>query len=189
MLLDEPGDRWPDAVAIIADAVDVILLHPPTRPTGEQLRRLTSRVRTSARQRGVALIVTGSWSGAHLTLHTRDPRWTGLGNGTGHLTGRRITVSSDGRAAHGRHREVDCGSRQPTAPWPTTTPRAKTSSAPSRNVRGCGSPDPKSGSSSSAGVAGLVGVQLTGTAPSRAVTACAGRRVRSASGVLGGPPG
>jgi len=29
MLLDEPGDRWPDAVAILADAVELILLHPP----------------------------------------------------------------------------------------------------------------------------------------------------------------
>jgi hypothetical protein len=107
LLLDEPGDRWPDAVAILADAVDVILLHPPARPTGEQLRRLTSRVRTTARQRGVALIVTGPWSSAHLTLHTHDPHWTGLGNGTGHLTARRVTVSSDGRAVHGRQREVD----------------------------------------------------------------------------------
>ncbi len=41
---------------------------PAASPTGEQLRRLTSRVRTSARQRDVALIFTGSWSGAHLTL-------------------------------------------------------------------------------------------------------------------------
>jgi hypothetical protein len=30
MLLDEPGDRWSDAIAILADAVHVTLLHLPT---------------------------------------------------------------------------------------------------------------------------------------------------------------
>lgn len=107
LLLDEPGERWADAVAILADAVDLILLHPPHRPTGEQLRRITNRIRETARQRGTVLLVTGAWEGAHLNLHLRNPRWFGLGDGTGNLTGRRVTVASDGRAAHGRHREVD----------------------------------------------------------------------------------
>ena len=107
LLLDEPGDRWADAVAILADAVDLILLHPPHRPTGEQLRRISNRIRETARQRGTVLLVTGVWEGAHLNLHQRNPRWFGLGDGTGNLTGRRVTIASDGRAAHGLHREVD----------------------------------------------------------------------------------
>lgn len=107
LLLDEPGERWADAVAILADAVDLILLHPPHRPTGEQLRRISNRIRETVRQRGTVLLVTGAWEGAHLNLHLRNPRWFGLGEGTGNLTGRRVTVTCDGRATHGRHREVD----------------------------------------------------------------------------------
>jgi hypothetical protein len=107
LLLDQPGDRWADAVAVLADAVDLILLHPPRRPTEEQLRRISSRIRETARQRGTALLVTGFWESAHLNLHQRDPHWVGLGDGTGHLAGRRVTVASDGRAAHGRRREVE----------------------------------------------------------------------------------
>jgi hypothetical protein len=28
LLLDEPGDRWPEAVALLANAVDIVLLRP-----------------------------------------------------------------------------------------------------------------------------------------------------------------
>lgn len=107
LMLDEPGDRWPDAVAVLAGAVDLVLLHAPGRPDAAQLRRLANRVRPTDRQPGCALVVTSVWEGAHLTITTRDPHWEGLGDGTGNLTGRRVTISATGRATYGRQREIE----------------------------------------------------------------------------------
>lgn len=107
LMLDEPGDRWPEAVHVLAGAVDLVLLHAPRRPNASQVRRLANRVRPTDRQRGCALIVTSPWDGAHLILSTRAPQWEGLGDGTGNLTRRRVTISASGRATQGRQREVD----------------------------------------------------------------------------------
>jgi hypothetical protein len=107
LLLDDPGDRWLDAAAVLAGAVDLVLLHAPRRPNATQLRRLSHRVRPGDRQRGCVLVVTGPWETAHLTLTTRNPRWEGLGDGTGNLTRRRVTVSATGRATRGHQRDVD----------------------------------------------------------------------------------
>ena len=104
LLLDEPGERWAEAVAVLAGAVNLILVRPPGRPTAEQLRRVTARLRRTARQRGAALVVAGAWHGAHVTLRTTQSVWTGLGTGQGHLTGRRVTVVAEGRGAQGRPR-------------------------------------------------------------------------------------
>jgi hypothetical protein len=107
VLLVEAGDRWLDALDVLAPAVDVVLLASPGRTTAEQQRRVAARVRPTARQRGSVLLVAGAWGGAQLTLRTDRPRWSGLGDGFGNLTGRRVTVTADGRGANGRSREVD----------------------------------------------------------------------------------
>lgn len=107
LLLDEPGDRWPEAVALLAKAVDIVLLRLPHRPTGQQVRVLTSKVRTTERQRGAVLVVAGDWPEAHLRMRTDRQQWFGLGEGTGHLTGRRAAIVSDGRATRGRNRTAD----------------------------------------------------------------------------------
>ena len=104
LLVDDPGERWAEAVAVLAGAVDLILVRPPRRPTAEHARRITARLRTTARQRGAVLVVAGPWNGAHLTLRTTEVAWTGLGIGTGHLTGRRVTVVAEGRGMNGRSR-------------------------------------------------------------------------------------
>lgn len=107
LLLDEPGDRWPDATAVLANAVDLVLLHAPRRPNATQLRQITSRVRPTDRQRGCVLIVTSPWESAHLAVTARDPQWEGLGDGTGNLGGRRVTIAVTGRATHGHRREAE----------------------------------------------------------------------------------
>ena len=107
LLLDEPGERWLDAAAVLAGAVDLVLLHAPRRPNATQLRRLTHRVRPGDRQRGCVLVVTGPWETAHLTLTVENPRWEGLGDGTGNLTRRRVTIGATGKATRGQQREVE----------------------------------------------------------------------------------
>jgi len=106
LCVDEPGDRWDEAVMVLAAAVDLVVLHPPARPSGEQLRRITARLHTNARQRGAVLLVCGPWPGAHLVLETTDPQWHGLGDGTGNLTGRIVTVAAHGRSTAGLTRTV-----------------------------------------------------------------------------------
>ena len=104
LMVDEPGERWAEAVAVLAGAVDLVLVRPPRRPGGEQVRRIGARIRRTARQRGAALVVAGEWPGADLRLRMTQAAWSGLGDGTGHLTGRRATVTADGRGAAGRER-------------------------------------------------------------------------------------
>lgn len=104
LMLDEPGERWAEAVSVLAGAVDLVLVRPPRRPGGEQVRRIGARLRRTVRQRGAALVVAGEWPGADLRLRLTDSAWSGLGTGTGHLTGRRVTITATGRGAAGRER-------------------------------------------------------------------------------------
>ena len=104
LMLDEPGERWAEAVAVLAGAVDLVLVRPRRRPGGEQVRRIGARLRRTVRQRGAALVVAGEWPGADLRLRLTESAWSGLGEGTGHLTGRRVTITAAGRGAAGRER-------------------------------------------------------------------------------------
>ena len=106
LLVDDAGDRWADALAVLADAVDLLVVRAPARPSAELLRRVAARVRTTTRQRGTVLVVAGAWPCAHLMLSAQDPVWTGVGDGFGHLTGRRVTVSSTGRAVGHQQRSL-----------------------------------------------------------------------------------
>ena len=104
LMVDEPGERWAEAVGVLAGAVDMVLVRPPRQPSGEQIRRIGARIRRTMRQRGAALVVAGDWPGAELRLRLTESAWYGLGAGTGHLTGRRVTVTAAGRGAAGRER-------------------------------------------------------------------------------------
>lgn len=104
LCVDEPGDRWDEAVLVLAAAVDLVVLHPPARPTAEQVRRITARLRSNVRQRGAVMLVCGPWPGADLVMETTDPQWHGLGDGTGNLTGRTVTATAHGRSTAGRTR-------------------------------------------------------------------------------------
>ncbi|WP_211343260.1 hypothetical protein [Actinomadura pelletieri] len=106
LLVDDPGDRWPDVVAALAEAVDLILLCPPERPGAAAVRRLTAL----ARKHGCVLTLTGAfardWPGTRLRLRVEDVVWEGVADGHGRLTGRRVRVVAEGRDAPGRGRGV-----------------------------------------------------------------------------------
>lgn len=104
LMVDEPGERWAEAVGVLAGAVDLVLVRPPRLPNSEHVRRIGARIRRTARQRGAALVVAGEWPAADLRLRLTESAWSGLGTGTGHLTGRRVTVAAAGRGAAGRER-------------------------------------------------------------------------------------
>ncbi|WP_329521292.1 hypothetical protein [Spirillospora sp. NBC_01491] len=104
LLVDEPGGRWPDVVAALAEAVDLILVRPPERPGATAVRRLTAL----ARKHGCVLTLTGAfardWPGTRLRLRIEDVTWHGLGHGHGRLRGRLARVVAEGRDAPGTGR-------------------------------------------------------------------------------------
>jgi hypothetical protein len=95
LLIDEPGERWPEVVATMLGAVEVVLLRPPVNPSAVQIRRLTAH----ARRHGAVLVVAGRWEGAQVRLRVASSLWTGLSDGHGHLQGRRVQVVVDGKGS------------------------------------------------------------------------------------------
>jgi hypothetical protein len=102
LLVDEPGRRWPDVVAALIDAVDLVLVDPRERPGATVARRLTAL----ARRGRCVLAVHGGWPGAQLSLHTDMAEWGGLGEGHGQLQSRRARVVAEGRGAAGGRRSA-----------------------------------------------------------------------------------
>lgn len=102
LLVDDPGKRWADVVAALTDGCALVLTRPPGEPAPQVARRLTAL----ARRNGCALVVTGPWTGADLRLRIEESHWSGVGEGTGHLRGRRALVASSGRGAAGPGRRV-----------------------------------------------------------------------------------
>ncbi|MFD0683414.1 hypothetical protein [Actinomadura fibrosa] len=106
LLVDEPGERWPDVVAALVEAVDLVLLRPPERPGAAAVRRLSAL----ARRHGCVLTLTGGhardWAGTRLRLRLADVEWRGLGDGHGRLGGRLADVVAEGRDAPGAGRRA-----------------------------------------------------------------------------------
>jgi hypothetical protein len=102
LLVDDPGDRWPDVLATLFEAVGLVLVRLPERLAPGVARRLTAL----ARKHGCVLAVAGDWAGAQLRLRVDTTEWTGLGDGHGQLTGRRAHVIAEGRGAAAQGRET-----------------------------------------------------------------------------------
>ena len=102
----QPTGPGQGVVAALVDGFDVVLVaaHPP-RPA--DARRLVARVR----ERGAVLVAVGGdlpGQRSPLRLTVTSSRWEGLGEGWGHLQGRRVAVEAGGRgeAARGRRAEL-----------------------------------------------------------------------------------
>ena len=93
LLVDEPGERWPEVVATLLGAVELVLLQSPVSPSAVHVRRLTAH----ARRHGAVLVVTGPWEGAQVRLRVASSLWTGISGGHGHLRGRRVQVVAEGK--------------------------------------------------------------------------------------------
>jgi len=89
VLVPRPGDQWLAVTAAIADVMPVVVARPPKRASDGNLARLAARLR----QRGSTLIVLGSWPQSEAMLSLSDSRWSGIGEGHGHLSARQVTVT------------------------------------------------------------------------------------------------
>jgi len=104
------GERtgWPSVVAALVDGFDVVLVgaEAGARLRAADARRLVARVR----ERGTVLVgvgaeLPGERSPLRLTLAAAS--WSGLGEGWGHLRGRRVTVEASGRGGATRIRQAE----------------------------------------------------------------------------------
>jgi hypothetical protein len=100
MLVPEPGPSWPQVVASMLEACEVVLVRLPEPPSGQVRRRLEGTLRRS----GGVLIAAGAWDGAPVRLRVTRRSWTGIGDGYGRLRGCRAEVVAEGRGAAVRPR-------------------------------------------------------------------------------------
>jgi hypothetical protein len=93
LLVPDPGPAWPQVVASLLDACELVLVRSTGRAPAQVRQRLEATLR---RSRGV-LLVAGDWPGAQVRLRVVSRRWTGLGDGHGRLRACCAEVVTDGR--------------------------------------------------------------------------------------------
>jgi len=107
-LVPDPGSSWTAVVAVLLDALDLVVVRPPGHCRPGDARRLAAR----ARERGSVLVVTGggpAWpERPDLELAVEADGWEGLGSGEGTLRRRPARVVVSGRRGGGRPRSMTC---------------------------------------------------------------------------------
>jgi hypothetical protein len=101
-LIPAPGAGWITAVGALVDALDMVAVRPPARLAPGEVRRLAARVRS----REAVLMPFGDWPGADVRLTAADGQWYGIGQGSGRLRSRRLSVRAEGRGVHARPRSA-----------------------------------------------------------------------------------
>lgn len=92
-LVPRPGAAWAEVVSALCTGMAAVLVCPPVGAVPPKLaRRLAAR----ARQSRCTLVTLGpAWEGRDARVSvTGQPRWEGLGAGTGRLRRRRVTVTA-----------------------------------------------------------------------------------------------
>jgi hypothetical protein len=102
-LVPTPGTGWTTAVGALVDALDLIAVRPPARLLPGDVRRLSARVRT----REAVLVPFGEWPGADVRLTAGEGQWEGVGQGSGRLRCRRLSVHAEGRGTYARPRSAE----------------------------------------------------------------------------------
>jgi hypothetical protein len=100
------GENWTNVVGALLDAFDIVAARAPARLADGDLRRLAAR----ARSRESVLLPfvgdSGRWPMADLRLAAEPGEWSGIGDGYGRLTRRRMRVQVAGRGHATRSRDV-----------------------------------------------------------------------------------
>lgn len=89
IVVPDPADQWPEVLAALIDAVQMVVFCPPGRVSESVSSRLSARLRA----RGGVLVVWGQWPRCQAQLTITDSVWHGLGHGHGHLRARQATVA------------------------------------------------------------------------------------------------
>jgi len=100
LLVARPGPSWPQVVASMLEACEVVVVRPPARPSAQIRRRLEGVLRRG----GGVLVAAGEWEGAPVRLRVDRRAWAGIGDGYGSLRACRAEVVAEGRGAVARPR-------------------------------------------------------------------------------------
>jgi hypothetical protein len=94
VLVPEPGDQWLDVTAALVDVATVVVVRTAGRVPEHAAEKLGARLR----KRSAVLVaqerVPGDWPRCEVRLTTREPAWSGVGAGHGHLRSRRLVVEA-----------------------------------------------------------------------------------------------
>ena len=102
------GPQWAKVAAALLEALDVVIVQPPSPVRSADARRLSARVR----ERGSVLLVLepacrSRWpEPPRLRVRVERARWEGLGPGHGRLEARRVEMVVDGRGTASRERRA-----------------------------------------------------------------------------------
>ena len=107
-LIPDPGPNWTAVVAVLLDALDMVMVRPPRYCRPADARRLGAR----ARERGSVLLLSAGeaeWpERPDLQLTVETDGWEGLGRGVGTLRRRAARVVVSGRRGADRSRAMTC---------------------------------------------------------------------------------
>jgi hypothetical protein len=95
LLVEAPGERWPQVTAALLDGCELVLICPPAQSAPHVKRH----VEAALRRAGGVLVVAGDWAGAQARLWVDAQQWAGIGQGHGRLMRRRVHVLASGRGA------------------------------------------------------------------------------------------
>src|ERR1700742_4725968 len=98
MLVPEPGPGWPQVVASMLEACEVVVVRPPDPPSGQVRRRLEGVLR-----RGGGVLGAGG-GGARVGLRLPRRSWAGRGAAPARWRACRAEVLAEGRGAAARPR-------------------------------------------------------------------------------------
>jgi len=94
VLVPDPGDQWLEVTAALIDVVTLVVVRPAGRVSEQVAGKLAARLR----KRSAALVALetrpGDWPRCEVRLTTREPAWSGAGQGEGHLRSRRLLVEA-----------------------------------------------------------------------------------------------
>lgn len=133
VLVPSPGDQWLAVTAAVADVMSVVVTRPPKRASDTALARLAARLR----QRGSTLLVLGTWPQSEAMLSLSESRWTGIGEGHGHLSARQVTVTVSSRLGE-RPRSARLWLPDPDLRFRDVDPDSSDGRMPRRHLRAAG---------------------------------------------------
>ncbi|GAB2978605.1 hypothetical protein [Nocardioides montaniterrae] len=91
VVVPTPGEHWLEVTAALVDVLKVVVLRPTSKVDAKSASILDARLRA----RSGVLVVHGDWPRCEARLASLENEWTGVGQGSGRLRSRRMTVSVD----------------------------------------------------------------------------------------------
>src|SRR6478609_4989430 len=92
VVVPEPGEQWLEVASVVV-----------VRPSGRVTEQIAEKLGARLRKRSAVLVAQertpGEWPRCEVRLTTREPAWSGGGQGHGHLQARKLVVEAQRGAA------------------------------------------------------------------------------------------